>query len=177
MKIERRARVSLKHRPFFLPWYCTVTNQDLFKTEKDFPHCLYMTRLSTIIPYFPKGTITCERKSTLESRFVCISFHFKLRQNISFVVIVALSMAHGIKLLSLPWITVANEEWPVDSQKSWPRQNVFSGLMCMGSILLFPVQYWKKKTVEKTQSFNFSNLCGLLRIMKRGYVLIFLQST
>ena len=35
----------------------------------------------------------------------------------------------------------------------------------------------KKETVEKTQSFNFSNLCGLLRIMRRGYVLIFLQST
>ena len=58
-------------------------------------------------------------------------------------------MAHGIKFLSLPWITVANEEWPVDSQKSWPRQNVFSGLMCMGSILLFPVHYWKKKQLRK----------------------------
>lgn len=147
MKIERRACVSLKYRPFFLPWYCVVTNQDLFKTEKDFPHCLYMTRLSTIIPHFLKRWT--KKHSEVEVRLHFIFCPHKLRQNISFVVIVALSMAHGIKLLSLPWITVANEEWPVDSQKSWPRQNVFSGFMCMGSILLFPAHYWKKKQLGK----------------------------
>ena len=31
----------------------------------------------------------------------------------------------------------------------------------------------KKETVEKTESFNFSNLCGLLRMMRQGYGLIF----
>ena len=98
-------------------------------------------------PIFPQGDyhLWTKKHSGVEVRLHFIFCPHKLRQNISFVVIVALSMAHGIKLLSLPWITVANEEWPVDSQKSWPRQNVFSGLMCMGSILLFPVQYWKKK--------------------------------